>query len=245
MFDLSKKIAFITGATGDIGSAIARKFHKLGATVVLSGTNEKVLMQLKEELSSNVYCYCLNLSDTAQIMKTCSQIEAEVGVIEILVNNAGITKDGLFMRMRESAWQDVIDINLTAPFTLSREVIKGMIKMRKGRIINISSIVGLAGNHGQVNYSAAKAGVIGMTKSIALEVAGRGITANCVAPGFIKSAMTDKLDDTQKENLVKNIPMLKIGMPDDVAAATSFLASDEASYITGQTIHVNGGMLMV
>ncbi|MDR1475538.1 MAG: 3-oxoacyl-[acyl-carrier-protein] reductase [Holosporales bacterium] len=245
MFDLSGKTAFITGATGAIGSVIAKTFHKQGAKVVLSGTNVSILENLVSELSEDAFSYNLNLSNVNDIPKIYSEIEKNVGFIDILVNNAGINRDKLFVRMTDDSWQEVMNVNLTAPFVLMRESVRSMVKARKGRIINISSIVGIAGNPGQANYSAAKAGLIGMTKTVAAEIASRGITVNCIAPGFIKSAMTDRLEDKQKQKLVDNIPMRKIGIPEDVASAAVFLASDEAQYITGQTIHINGGMLMV
>jgi 3-oxoacyl-[acyl-carrier protein] reductase len=245
MFDLSGTTAFITGATGAIGSAIARAFHQQGAHVILSGTNAEVLDSLAAELASKVSVCNLDLSKTDEISASYQEAEKANGFIDILVNNAGITRDKLFIRMTNDSWQEVLDINLTAPFLLMREAVKSMIRANKGRIISISSIVGTTGNPGQANYTAAKAGLIGMTKSVAAEIASRGITANCIAPGFIDSPMTKKLDDVQKERLTEKIPMRKIGMPDDVAAAAVFLASNEAQYITGQTIHINGGMLMV
>ncbi|MDR1032238.1 MAG: 3-oxoacyl-[acyl-carrier-protein] reductase [Holosporales bacterium] len=245
MFGLSGKTAFITGATGAIGSAIARAFHQQGAHVILSGTNAEVLDSLAYELAGNVSICHLDLSKTDEIPASYQEAEKANGFIDILVNNAGITRDKLFIRMTDDSWQEVLDINLTAPFLLMREAVKSMIRTSKGRIINISSIVGATGNPGQANYTAAKAGLVGMTKTVAAEIASRGITANCIAPGFIDSPMTRKLTDEQKEKLVERILMRKIGTPQDVAATAVFLASDEAQYITGQTIHVNGGMLMV
>ncbi|MDR1365844.1 MAG: 3-oxoacyl-[acyl-carrier-protein] reductase [Holosporales bacterium] len=245
MFDLSGKIAFITGATGAIGSAIARTFHRQGAHVILSGTNVEILNSSASELAGNVSVCNLDLSKADEIPISYQKAEEANGFIDILVNNAGITRDKLFMRMTNDSWEEVLDINLTAPFLLMREAVKSMIRASKGRIINISSIVGATGNPGQANYTAAKAGLVGMTKTVAAEIASRGITVNCIAPGFIDSPMTKKLADEQKEKLIERILMRKIGTPDDVAAAAVFLASDEAQYITGQTIHVNGGMFMV
>ena len=241
MTNLSGKTAFITGASGSIGRAITKKLHGLGAHVFISGSKEEKLVELGKELESNYTIKTCNLSD----VKAAEQLIAEIEKIDILVCNAGINRDNLAIRMTEEDFGTVIDINLKTNFILNREAIKKMMKNRYGRIINISSVVGVSGNPGQANYCASKAGLIGMTKSLAYEVASRGITVNAVAPGFITSNMTDALTDTQKEIIVQKIPAKVLGTPDDVANVVVFLASAESSYITGQTIHVNGGMLMV
>jgi 3-oxoacyl-[acyl-carrier protein] reductase len=245
MFDLTGKAALVTGASGGIGGAIARALHAQGATVVLTGTRAAALEELAKSLGERTHVIVSNLSDPAEADKLMAAAEAAAGKIDILVNNAGITRDMLAMRMKDEDWQAVIDVNLTAAFRLSRAAIRNMIKRRAGRIISITSIVGTTGNPGQANYAAAKAGMVGMSKSLAAEVASRNITVNCVAPGFIETAMTDKLNDQQKERIKGAIPAGRIGQPAEVAGAVVFLASDEAGYLTGQTLHVNGGMAMI
>jgi 3-oxoacyl-[acyl-carrier protein] reductase len=245
MFDLTGKAALVTGASGGIGGAIARGLHAQGATVVLTGTRAAALEELAKSLGDRTHVIVSNLSDPAEADKLMAAAEAAAGKIDILVNNAGITRDMLSMRMKDEDWQAVIDVNLTAAFRLSRAAIRNMIKRRAGRIISITSIVGTTGNPGQANYAAAKAGMVGMSKSLAAEVASRNITVNCVAPGFIETAMTDKLNDQQKERIKGAIPAGRIGQPAEVAGAVVFLASDEAGYLTGQTLHVNGGMAMI
>jgi 3-oxoacyl-[acyl-carrier protein] reductase len=241
MTNLNGKTALITGASGSIGRAITKKLHGLGAHVFISGSNEEKLVELGKELENNYTIKPCNLSD----IKAAEQLIADIEKLDILVCNAGINRDNLAIRMTDEDFSAVIDINLKTNFVLNREAIKKMMKNRYGRIINISSVVGVSGNPGQANYCASKAGLIGMTKSLAYEVASRGITVNAVAPGFITSNMTDALTDTQKEIIVQKIPAKVLGTPDDVANVVVFLASAESSYITGQTIHVNGGMLMV
>ena len=246
MFDLTGKTALVTGATGGIGAAIARALHKAGATVAISGTRANVLEELKAELGGErVVVLPCNLSDAAAVEKLVPEAEAAMGSLDILVNNAGITKDGLAMRMKDEDWASVIDVNLTASFRLARAAMRNMMKKRQGRIINITSVVGVTGNPGQANYVASKAGVIGLTKSLAQELAARNVTVNAVAPGFIATPMTDVLNDKQKEMILGRVPAGKLGTPEDVAAAVLYLASDEASYVTGQTLHVNGGMAMI
>jgi len=245
MFDLSGKVALVTGATGGIGGAIARSLHGQGATVVLSGTRAEALQALSDELGSRVHVVAANLADTESVEALPKSAEAAAGPIDILVNNAGITRDNLFMRMKDEEWDQVIAVNLTSAFRLSRAVVRGMMKKRWGRIISITSIVGSTGNPGQASYVAAKAGLAGMTKSLALEVASRNITVNCVAPGFIATPMTDALNEAQKSGLLARIPAGHMGAPGDVAAAVVYLASEEAGYVTGQTVHVNGGMAMI
>jgi 3-oxoacyl-[acyl-carrier protein] reductase len=245
MFDLTGKVALVTGATGGIGGAIAKSLHGQGATVVLSGTRAEALESLKNELGDRVHVVAANLADTASVEALPKSAEAAAGAIDILVNNAGITRDNLFMRMKDEEWDQVIAVNLTSAFRLSRAVIRGMMKKRWGRIIAITSIVGSTGNPGQASYVAAKAGLAGMTKSLAAEVASRNITVNCVAPGFIATPMTDVLNETQKTGLLARIPAGHMGTPGDVAAAVVYLASEEAGYVTGQTVHVNGGMAMI
>lgn len=244
MFDLSGKKALVTGATGGIGGAIARALHKAGASVAMSGTRQEALDAMAAELAGTVALRC-DLSDPADTDSLVSRAEEALGGLDILVANAGITKDGLLLRMKDDDFERVLDINLGSYFRLSRAASKGMMKRRYGRIIAITSIVGVTGNAGQANYAASKAGMIGFTKSMAAELASRGITANCVAPGFIVSPMTDALNDAQKEAITKDIPAARLGMPDDIAAAVVYLSSDEASYVTGQTLHVNGGMAMI
>ena len=246
MFDLNGKTALVTGATGGIGAAIARALHKAGATVAISGTRANVLEELKAELGGErVFVLPCNLSDAPAVEKLVPEAEAAMGSLDILVNNAGITKDGLAMRMKDEDWAAVIDVNLTASFRLARAAMRGMMKKRHGRIVNITSVVGVTGNPGQANYVASKAGVIGLTKSLAQELAARNVTVNAVAPGFIATPMTDVLNDKQKEMILGRVPAGKLGTPDDVAAAVLYLASDEANYVTGQTLHVNGGMAMI
>lgn len=239
------KCALVTGATGGIGRVIAKKLHEAGATVILTDMRQETLDEFAAELKERVFAFACNLGDPADVDALVAKAEKEAGAIDILVNNAGLTKDNLFMRMKDEDWNLVLNVNLTAGFRLARAAIRGMMKRRYGRIISMASIVGVTGNPGQANYSASKAGMIAMTKCLAMEVASRGITANCVAPGFIKTAMTDALPEEAKEKLARNIPMARLGLPEDVANAVVFLASDEASYITGQTIHVNGGMAMI
>lgn len=245
MFDLSGKMALVTGATGGLGGAIARTLHAQGATVAISGTRADALEALASELGSRCHVQPCNLAEADQVERLVPAAETAMGGLDILINNAGITRDKLFMRMKDEDWQDVLDVNLTAAFRLSRAVLKGMMKRRAGRIINITSVIGSTGNPGQGNYAAAKAGLTAMTKSLAAEVASRGVTVNCVAPGFIESPMTDALNAGQKERILAAIPAGRIGDGRDVAACVSFLASDEAGYVTGQTLHVNGGMAMI
>jgi len=246
MFDLTGKTALVTGASGGIGGAIAKALHGQGARVVLSGTRAEALEVVRAELGNNAFIAVANLSDIASIEALPKAAEEAAGSgIDILVNNAGITKDNLFMRMKDDEWDQVIAVNLTAAFRLSRAVLRGMMKKRWGRIIQITSVVGATGNPGQGNYAAAKAGLVGMTKSLAAEVASRNITVNAVAPGFIATAMTDVLTDQQKEMIGQRIPAGRMGMPGEIAAAVSYLASEEAAYVTGETIHVNGGMAMI
>ena len=245
MFDFSGKRALITGASGGIGSEIAESLHLRGATVTLSGTREQALDALASKLGERVHVVVGDLSSVKDAQYLLDATNNSMGEINILVNNAGITKDKLAMRMTDEDWQLVLEVNLGAVLRLSRGCLRSMIKRRWGRIVNITSVVGASGNSGQANYAAAKAGTTGMTKAIAAEVASRGITVNCVAPGYIVTPMTDSLDNSQKESLLTMIPIGRLGKPKDVAACVSFLASDEAAYVTGQTLHVNGGMLMI
>ncbi len=248
MFNLNNKVALITGATGGIGGAIVRKLHSAGAVVILSGRNSDKLQELKNELNDRVFTIEADLSKTEDCNNLIKQSVELAGGLDILVNNAGITKDSLIMRMSDEDFEDVIRLNLFASFKLCRAAVmpsSPMMKNRFGRIINITSVVGHIGNAGQANYSASKAAIAAMTKTIASEVASRGITANCIAPGFIKTAMTDAIPENLKEMMLKQIPAGRFGTPDDVANTVAFLASDESSYITGQTIHVNGGMFRV
>ncbi|HMT14271.1 MAG TPA: 3-oxoacyl-[acyl-carrier-protein] reductase [Aestuariivirga sp.] len=245
MFDLTGKTALITGATGGIGAAIARALHGAGATVALSGTRAAVLEELQTELGERCHVVACNLSDPADVEKLIPAAEAALGGLDILVNNAGITRDGLAMRMKDEDWQQVLDVNLTAAFRLARAAMKGMMKKRWGRIVNITSVVGVTGNPGQANYVAAKAGIIGLSKSLAQELASRNITVNAVAPGFIATPMTDVLNDKQKEAILGKVPAGRLGTPEEIAAAVLYLASAEAAYVTGQTLHVNGGMAMI
>ena len=244
MFDLTGKKALVTGATGGIGGAIARALHAAGAQVALSGTRQEALDALSAELPGSVALAC-NLSDPAETDGLIGRAEEALGGLDILIANAGITKDGLLLRMKDEDFERVLDVNLGSYFRLARAASKGMMKRRLGRIIAITSVVGVTGNPGQANYAASKAGMIGFTKSIAQELASRGITANCIAPGFIVSPMTDALNEAQKEAITKSIPAARLGQPDDIAAAVVYLASDQASYVTGQTLHVNGGMAMI
>lgn len=245
MFDLNGKRALVTGASGGIGGAIAKALHTQGATVALSGTREDALKGLAGELGERAHVTPANLSSAEGAQKLIEDAEAAMGGVDILINNAGLTRDQLAMRMKDEDWQTVLDVNLTAAFRLSRACLKGMMKARTGRIIGITSVVGATGNAGQTNYAASKAGMIGMSKSLAQEVASRGITVNCVAPGFIETAMTDVLSDEIKTKLLTGIPVGRLGNVDDIAAACVYLASDEAAYVTGQTLHVNGGMAMI
>ena len=245
MFDLTGKTALVTGATGGIGNAIARALHKQGATVAISGTRKEVLDQLAGELKERVHVLPCDLSKKDEVEALVPKAEEVMGKLDILVANAGITKDNLFVQLRDEDWDSVIDINLTATFRLSRAAVKTMMRRRNGRIIGITSVVGVTGNPGQGNYTAAKAGMIGMMKSIGKEYARRGVTANCVAPGFIATPMTDKLNEKQREAVLQMVPSGRLGSGDDIAAAVVYLASDEAAYVTGQTLHVNGGMAMI
>ncbi len=245
MFDLSGKTALVTGASGGIGGAIARALHKQGAAVLLAGTRLPALEALAAELGERARVHAADLADPAAADALVKDAETALGKLDILVNNAGLTRDGLAVRMKDEDWQKVLDVDLTAGFRLARAALRGMMRRRFGRIIGITSVVGVIGNPGQANYAAAKAGMIGLSKALAAEVATRGITVNCVAPGFIASAMTDVLTPEQKERIAKAIPMARLGAPEEVAASVVFLASDQAGYITGQTIHVNGGMAMI
>ncbi|WP_299785562.1 3-oxoacyl-ACP reductase FabG [uncultured Marivita sp.] len=245
MFDLTGKNALVTGASGGIGGEIARALHAAGATVGLSGTRTEPLEALAADLGDRAHVLPCNLSDADAVTALPKQAAEAMGGVEILVNNAGITRDNLFMRMSDEEWQSVIDVNLTATFKLCKGVLRGMMKARWGRIVNISSVVGATGNPGQGNYAAAKAGMVGMSKSLAYEVASRGITVNAVAPGFIETAMTDKLTEDQKSAILTQIPTGRMGTPEEIAAAVLYLASPEAAYVTGTTLHVNGGMAML
>ena len=245
MFSLTGKTALLTGASGGIGAAIAKALHDAGATIAISGTRVEALEKVKAEVGERVHILPCNLSKAEDVEKLIPAAEAAMGGLDILINNAGITKDGLAMRMKDEDWQTVIDVNLTSNFRLSRAAMRGMMKKRWGRIINITSIVGVTGNPGQVNYVASKAGLIGMTKSLAQELGSRNVTVNCVAPGFIATPMTDVLNEKQKEGILSRIPAGRMGGPADIAAAVVYLASEEAGYVTGQTLHVNGGMAMI
>jgi len=245
MFDLNGKVVLITGATGGIGKSIARKMREKGAKLILSGIRQDVLNNIVSEFGNEAKGIVTDLNDKDDIISLADEAEKCFGQIDVLINNAGVTSDNLFMRMKDEDWEKVININLTAAMRLTRQVIRGMIKKRFGRVIFISSVVGYTGNAGQTNYSASKSALVGLTKSLALEVASRGITCNLIAPGFISTPMTDKLSDDQKNNIVKNIPVNRLGMPDDISNACVYLASDEASFITGSTLHINGGMSMV
>ena len=245
MFDLTGKAALVTGASGGIGGAIARALHGQGATVALSGTRVAPLEALAAELGGRALVLACDLSDAAAVEALPKQAAEKLGQVDILVNNAGIARDQLFMRMSDADWDAVIAVNLTSVMRLSRGVLRGMMKARWGRIVNVSSVVGVTGNPGQANYAASKAGVIGMSKSLAAEVASRGITVNCLAPGFIATAMTAVLTDEQKARIAAGIPAGRMGTADEIAAAAVYLASEEGGYVTGQTLHVNGGMAMI
>lgn len=245
MFDLTGRKALVTGATGGIGEAVARALHAAGATVGLHGTRVEKLEALAGELGARARVLPANLSDRAEVKALAQKAEAELEGVDILVNNAGITRDGLFVRMSDQDWDAVLEVNLGSVFRLTRELTHPMMRRRYGRVVNITSVVAVTGNPGQANYCAAKAGMIGLSKSLAQEIATRGVTVNCIAPGFIESAMTDKLNDKQKEAIMGAIPMKKMGTGEDIAAAALYLASGEAGYVTGQTLHVNGGMAMI
>lgn len=245
MFDLSGKSALVTGASGGIGAAIARALHQQGAAVALSGTREDALQTLQAELGDRAHVCPCNLSDSNSVDGLVSNAEAVMGTVDILVNNAGLTRDNLSMRMKDEEWDAVIEVNLTAAFRLARSALRGMMKRRWGRLVGITSVVGVTGNPGQVNYAASKAGMIGMSKSMAQEIANRGITVNCVAPGFITTAMTDALSEVQREAILGRVPAGRLGEATEIASAVVYLASEEAAYVTGQTIHVNGGMAMI
>jgi 3-oxoacyl-[acyl-carrier protein] reductase len=246
MFSLSGKTALITGASGGIGSAVAKILHAAGATIAISGTRVEKLEELKTALGGErIYCVPCNLSSPEDVEKLIPAAETAMGGLDILVNNAGITRDGLAMRMKDEDWQQVLDVNLTSTFRLSRAAMKLMMKKRWGRIVNVTSVVGVMGNPGQANYVASKAGIIGLSKSLAQELASRNVTVNCVAPGFITSPMTDVLNDKQKETILSKIPAGRMGTGEEIASAVLFLVSEEAGYVTGQTIHVNGGMVMI
>jgi 3-oxoacyl-[acyl-carrier protein] reductase len=245
MFDLTGKCALVTGASGGIGEAIARALHARGAAVAISGTRREVLEKLAGELGANAHVLPCDLSRTEEVEALVPAADAALGKLDILVNNAGITRDNLAMRMKDEEWDSVVNVNLTAAFRLARAAMRPMMKRRFGRIISITSVVGVTGNAGQVNYAAAKAGMIGMTKALAKELASRAITVNCVAPGFIETAMTGALDEKQRAQLLASVPAGRLGKPDEIAAAVVYLASDEASYVNGHTLHVNGGMAMI
>ena len=245
MFDLTGKTALVTGASGGIGAAIATTLHAEGASVVLHGTREERLAALKAELGERAHIVTADLGDREAVANIIAEATEKAGPISILVNNAGITRDNLAMRMKEEEWDAVIDVNLTASMILCRTAMRGMMKARHGRIISISSIVGVIGNPGQSNYAASKAGMIGYSKALAQEVASRGVTVNVIAPGFIETPMTDELSDDQKTALLSRVPAARLGHADEIAAAVAYLASDEAAYVTGATIHVNGGMAML
>lgn len=245
MFDLTGKYALVTGASGGIGGGIARALHASGAAVALSGTRVESLETLRNELGERAFVTPADLGSPDGAAQLAKDAEAALGQVDILVNNAGLTRDGLAMRMKPEDWQSVLDLNLTAAFRLSQAVLRGMMKRRWGRIIAITSIVGVTGNGGQTNYAASKAGLIGMSKSLAQEVASRGITVNCVAPGFIETAMTDALNEKQRESLAAAVPAGRFGSVGDIASGVAYLASEEAAYVTGQTLHINGGMAMI
>jgi 3-oxoacyl-[acyl-carrier protein] reductase len=245
VFDLTGRTALVTGASGGLGGAIARALHSQGASVAISGTRREALEALAAELKDRAHAAPCDLADSGAANALVPAVEAALGSLDILVNNAGVTRDSLFMRMKDADWDAVLAINLTAAFRLSRAALKGMVRRRYGRIINISSVVGVSGNAGQANYAAAKAGIIGMSKSLAAEVASRGITVNCIAPGFIMSPMTDALDEKRREAILASIPMSRLGSGEEIGAAAVYLASSEAAYVTGHTLHVNGGMAMI
>ena len=245
MFDLTGKKALVTGASGGIGVSIAKALQAAGAIVGLHGTREERLKEIAAELGDRVHIFPANLGDAESVKALAAKAEEELGGIDILVNNAGITKDGLFVRMSDDDWDAVLDINLKSTFQLTRDVVYPMMRRKAGRIINITSVVGVTGNPGQGNYCASKAGMIGMSKSLAMEIASRNVTVNCVAPGFIATPMTDALNDKQKDAILGTIPAKRLGSGDEVASAVVYLASDESAYMTGQTLHVNGGMAMI
>lgn len=245
MFDLTGQVALVTGATGGIGAAIAKGLHARGATVAVSGTREAVLAELVGDLGDRAQAFPVDLGDADSVDGLIETVEEALSPVDILVNNAGVTRDNIFIRMKDEEWETVLNVNLTAAFRLMRAASKGMMRRRSGRIVNITSVVAVSGNPGQANYCAAKAGMIGMSKSLAYETASRGITVNCVAPGFIETAMTDKLNDKQREAILGRVPAGRLGTSEEIAHMVTFLASAEAAYITGQTFHVNGGMLMV
>ena len=245
MFDLTGKGALVTGASGGIGAAVAKALHAQGANVAISGTRKEKLDALAKELGDRVHVLPCDLRDRAAVVKLAEEAEKTVGQVDILVNNAGITHDNLFMRMKDEEWDDVINVNLNSVFVLTRGILRGMMRRRYGRIVNIASISGVFGNPGQANYAASKAGLVGMTKSLAREVASRGITANAIAPGFISTPMTDALTPKQVEMIAAAIPAQKFGRPDNIASAVVFLSSQESGYVTGETMHINGGMVMV
>ena len=245
MFDLTGKNALITGASGGIGRAIAKALHGAGAQVALSGTRSAPLEELVRILGGNAHVLLCNLADLEAVDRLCKEATVAMGSIDILINNAGVTRDNLLMRMSNEEWQSVLDVNLTATMKLCKGVLRGMMKARWGRMINISSVVGATGNPGQANYAASKAGMIGMSKSLAYEVASRGITVNAIAPGFITTAMTDKLTDDQKSKIMAQIPAGRMGHAEEIAAAALYLSSEKAGYVTGTTLHVNGGMAMI
>jgi len=245
MFDLSGKTALVTGATGGIGGAIARAFHAQGATVAVSGTRRELLDQLAAELQERVHVLPCDLADKEAVEALVPSSEQAMGRLDVLVANAGITRDNLFVQLSDEAWDEVVAVNLTATFRLARAAVRGMMRRRFGRVIGITSVVGITGNPGQSNYTATKAGMIGMIKSVAQEYAKRGVTANCIAPGFIATPMTDKLNDKQREAILARVPAGRLGTGADVAAAAIYLASEEAAYVTGLTLHVNGGMAMI
>ena len=245
MFELSNKVALVTGASGGIGMSIVKKMKQCGAKLIISGTRQNVLNDLASELGNDVKTIITDLNNKDDVLNLAKEAEASFGHIDILINNAGITADNLFLRMKDDEWDQVINVNLSAPMRLTRQVIKGMLKRRYGRVIFISSVVGYSGNAGQSNYAASKSALVGFTKSIALEVASRGITCNLIAPGFISTPMTDKLSDDQKKNIVENIPVNRLGKVDDISNGCVYLASDEAGFITGTTLHINGGMSMI
>jgi len=245
MFDLTGRSALVTGASGGIGGAIAKALHDQGATIALTGRNEDALQKVANDLGERTHVLVADLSDSDAVNGLIGAANDAMGGLDILVNNAGLTRDGLMMRMKDEDWAEVLEVNLTAGFRLARATLRGMMKARYGRIINITSVVGQMGNPGQANYVASKAGMTGMTKALAAEVASRGITVNCVAPGFITTAMTESLSDGQKESMLERIPVGRFGAPEDVAGCGTFLASEAGGYLTGQTLHVNGGMAMV